>query len=76
MYPCSLYMDFSVSQSINKSIWCAHGTCCMSLTGRQFYNPQERNTVHLYKVIIFLFLAAVRTMCGIMGLWEFCKYVI
>ena len=74
MYPFGLCIDFSVSQSIDESIWRVHGTCCMSL--RQFYTPPERNTVHLYTVNILFFSAAVRTISGTMGLWKFCNYVI
>ena len=50
LYHGCLCVNFSVSQSIDKSIWRVHGTCCMSL--RQFYTPQERNTVHLSEVSI------------------------
>ena len=53
LYHGCLCMDFSVSQSIDKSIRRVHGTCCMSL--RQFYTPQECNTVHLSEVIILCF---------------------
>ena len=74
MYPCCLYIDFSFSQSIDKSIRRVHGTYCMSLGS--FYTPQERITVHLSEVKILFFSAAVCTIYCTMGLWKFCNYVI
>ena len=74
MYPCCLYIGLCVSQSIDKSIRRVRGTCCMSL--RQFYTPEERNTVHLSEVIILFFSAAVRVIHCTMRLWKFCNYVI
>ena len=57
MYLCCLCIDFSVSQSIDKSMRCVYGTYCMSLGS--FYTPQERNTIHLSEVKIFLFSGCV-----------------
>ena len=53
MYLCCLCIDFSVSQSIDKSMRCVYGTYCMSL--RSFYTPQGRITVQLSKVKIICF---------------------
>ena len=74
MYPCCLCSDFSVSQSIDESMWTVHGTYCMSLGS--FYTPQERNTVHLSEVNTLFFSAAVCTIYRTMGLWKFCNCVI
>ena len=52
MYPCSLCSDFSVSQSIDESMWGVHGTYCISLGS--FYTPQGRITVHLSEVKILI----------------------
>ena len=53
MYLCCLCIDFSVSQSIDKSLRGVHGTYCMSLGS--FYTTQEGITVHLPKVNILFF---------------------
>ena len=66
MYPFGLCIDFSISQSIDESIWRVHGTYCMSLGS--FYTPQARIVIHLYELDFSNCWSAVCTIYCTMGL--------